>query len=123
MNRKNTLTVVLAASMMSLPLVFSAAATAEADQPTRAAVQPGDLKMAIGQITEVNQDGKTFALKSDTGSKEFKVNDKTTYTLDGKEVDREQALRNGLTARVSYDDQETAHEVAVITRKPQRGQQ
>ncbi len=64
-----------------------------------------------GKIKSVDKDGNKFVLTVESKDMEFKVNDQTVYTLDGRRVGRDDALKAGHKATVTHTDR-TASNVA-----------
>ncbi len=64
-----------------------------------------------GKIKSVDKEGNKFVLTVESKDMEFKVNDQTVYTLDGRRVSRDDALKAGHKATVTHADR-TASNVA-----------
>lgn len=63
------------------------------------------MAVAEGSIKSVKADKSGFALQTEDGkSVDVKVDDKTMYTLDGKKVERDEALKVGHSAVVTHEN-------------------
>ncbi len=72
---------------------------------------------AEGTLAVIAADGSTFSiLKADDHYAKYSVDDKTVYTLDGKEVERDVALAVGRHAKVTYE-KDLASRVDVMSEK------
>ena len=63
-----------------------------------------DVETITGEIEKIDAEKKTFIVKTDELATSIMVNDKTVFTLDGKEVEMSEALKVGRTVVVVHED-------------------
>lgn len=109
-----------AAALAGFGLSFaSASAVSNQASPAIASLSQSEDRVAEGVIERVNLQRNEFTIrKHEPGSSQdasrvtFKVNDETTYTLDGMTSTRDEALKAGREAIVTHTE-DTAKRVAV----------
>lgn len=105
------------ATTIGLGLGAFIGAVPAAPASTTAIMAPADSKVDNGSIKSVDAANNRFVMTIRDRDVTIRVNEKTTYTLDGAPSTMEEALKAGANAKVTHEDY-MATSVAVSSAKP-----
>lgn len=82
-------------SIIGLATAAPLAISGHTDIPVRTVADPGDPAQITGSISSISEDGSVFEVRTTVGVVSVKVDDKTEFTLNGKEAAKDEALKIG----------------------------